>query len=393
MLTVHTNTPERIGGHTQPPRRIRVVEVTRSLNVGGLERVVATLASTLDPSRFDVSILCLLRKGSLARELEHRGIKIYLASGDSGRTSYLLFLKVYALFRRLKPDIVHTHNTHAFLDGVLAAKLAGVRTVVHTEHGRQFPDKLRYMAAERLLSHWVERIVAVSAFTKAQLVKHERIRPDKIEVIHNGIPFHERQHDLFAIKSGLSLSHAYPVLGCVSRLSEEKGVRFVVEAMPDILSVFPRAALLVVGDGVLRPELEQRVRELGLETSVTFVGTQSDVSKFLSVVDVFVLGSISEGLPLAVLEAMSHGKAVVATDVGGVSEVVSDATGRLVAPRVPAAIAKAVKELATDPDRLAQVGARARTIYREQFTENVMVSNYQRLFMRCLGVHEPRTTT
>lgn len=387
MLTSDANAPCRPGRitHGRPGSRIRVLEVTRSLNVGGLERVVSTLASNLDPSRFDVSVVCLLRKGYFAQELERRGIKIYLASEDSQHTHYLLFLKLYALLREVKPDIVHTHNTHAFLDGALAARLARVPAIVHTEHGRQFPDKLRYMICERLLSRWVTKIVTVSSFSKAQLIQHERIRPDKIEVIYNGISFHDARHDVFATKSALSLTDSYPILGSVNRLSEEKGVRFLLEAMPEILVTFPRAALLVVGDGVLRPQLERRVRDLGIDAHVTFLGTQSDVSKFLSLVDIFVLASISEGLPLAVLEAMSHGKAIVATAVGGLSEVLSDGdAGRLVPPRDSTAIAAAVKKLSSDRGGLARAGARARTIYLERFTEKLMVSNYQRLFLNCV---------
>lgn len=387
VLTSDANTLYRAGGNDPKglPPRIRVIEVTRSLNVGGLERVVSTLASGLDPSRFDVSVVCLLRTGYFAQELARQGIRIHLASRNSQHTHYLLFLKLYALFREFRPDIVHTHNTHALLDGALAARLAGVPAIVHTEHGRQFPDKRRYMVCERLLSRWVTKIVAVSSFSKTQLVNHERIRPEKIEVIYNGTSFRDARHDVLATKSALSLIDSYPILGSVTRLSEEKGVRFLLEAMPEILCRFPRAALLVVGDGILRPQLERLVRELGVGDHVTFLGTQSDVSKFLTLVDIFVLASISEGLPLAVLEAMSHGKAIVATDVGGLREVLTDGdAGRLVPPRDSMAIAEAVKRLASDRCGLARAGARARAIYLDRFTEKLMVSNYQRLFLSCL---------
>src|SRR5436305_5299334 len=129
-----------------PGRRLRVMHITDNLGAGGLEQVVVTICRTIDRSRFDPSVLCLSFKGALAARLDDLGVPVFELPRTPGRPNYFAFRAVARILRDQRIDVVHTHNTGPFIDGGLGALTAGVRTLVHTEHGRVFPDKLRYMA-------------------------------------------------------------------------------------------------------------------------------------------------------------------------------------------------------------------------------------------------------
>ncbi|MBD0320264.1 MAG: glycosyltransferase [Gemmatimonadetes bacterium] len=368
-----------------PTKKLRVMHVTEDLGVGGLERVVATLCDTVDPDRFESSVLCLRELGAFADDLRARGFPVFLLDQTPGRTNYLSFMKVARLLREQRVDVVHSHNTHAFIDGGLGAALSGVKTIVHTDHARSFPDKRRYMVAEHVLSHLVYKIVGVSEHTSANLIRHERISPRKLTTIPNGIDGsrYAAAVDLPAKRRELGITREGPVIGLGARLMEQKGVEYLLRALPAIVSRFPGLTLVVAGEGPLEAPLKQLASELGMDGHVRFVGVRLDLAELLHLFDLFVLPSIWEGLPMVLLEALAAGCPVVATDVGGVGTAIEDGVnGSLVPPRDPDALAAAVSALLADPalrDRYREAG---RAVFRERFSAQAMARRYEALYSR-----------
>ena len=169
-------------------RKIKVMQVTHDLNIGGLQQLVGDLCLNIDKSLLDISVCCLRDVGPFAEELQKNGIKVYrIPPRPNNKTDYFSFLKLYNLLKGKQIDILHTHNTHPFMDGTVAGKMADIPVIIHTDHARQFPDKRRYMLAERILSHFVDKVVAVSESVKQDLIYYEKINSKKITVIWNGI--------------------------------------------------------------------------------------------------------------------------------------------------------------------------------------------------------------
>lgn len=365
-------------------RRVRVLQVTHDLGVGGLPRVVATLCAFIDREQFEVAVLCLNALGPLADELTSAGTPVQLLDQERRRPDYFAFLKVARLLRTERFDVVHTHNTQPFIDGGIGATLARVRTLVHTDHARNFPDKRRYIVAEHVLSHFAYRVVGVSEHTTANLRRYERIPQRKLLTIPNGIDArpYELPFDPTVKRQELGLSDG-PVVGFAGRLATQKGVAYLLEAMRLLLRRFPRLTLLVAGEGPLNPDLRRTARELGVESSVKFLGVRPDMPELYRLLDVFVLPSLWEGLPMVVLEAMAAGCPVVASGVGGVPSVVEhESSGLLVPPQRPDQIATEVGRLLDSSELRERFRQAGRVAFKQRFSAESMARRYEDVYLR-----------
>jgi glycosyltransferase involved in cell wall biosynthesis len=363
--------------------RIRVLQITHDLAIGGLQKVVVNICKAINRAEFDPSVLCLRALGPFARDIEALGIRVELLPQKADGTDYFSFLKVAAVLRRERPDVIHTHNTQPFLDGTLASVLAGVGAIVHTDHGRQFPDKRRYMWAERLASRRAYRVVGVSDTTSSLLALWERIRPPKLTTVPNGVECGARltPAGLSEKARQLGVDGTHPLLGVVARLSREKGVEFSIRAMPAVARRWPQAMLLVVGEGPLEAELRALVADLGLGAHVRFLGARADVAEILGMLDAFVLPSLSEGLPMVILEALAAGCPIVATGVGGVPSLLRHGTtGLVVAPADSDQLAEAMCTLAGDRRRRASFAKAGREFVGTGYSVDAMVRHYEQLY-------------
>ena len=387
--TNEKESPLTAGQPCLPGRPVKVLLVTHDLNIGGLQRVVVDIALNLDPARYTVSVCVLREGGAFEKELRDAKIMVHRVPATPGKVDYLAFLKIRQLIKDIAPDIVHTHNSQPFIEGALAGVFAGMPAMVHTDHGRQFPDKRRYMWMEWLASHVVSDIISVSDDNKASLVKYEHISESKIRVIPNGIDEkkYRIQVDRIAKRADLGLEpDVWPVLGWCGRLSPEKGLIFLIRALRDLSSSYPRLRLLLMGEGVLRNELEAQAEAEGVAPYVRFLGARADVPDVLQVVDVFVLPSLREGLPLVLLEAMAAGVPIVATDVGGNRQAVHEGqNGFLVPSENPAALAQAIRRLIDDETLRTQFSRQARQLFEQHFTIGRMVEQYDRVYKQCLA--------
>lgn len=372
-------------------RPLKVLQVTHDLRPGGLQRVVIDLAAGLKRLGHEAHVCSLRGSGPLAPEVRARGLTLWNMPWPERGVDRALFLKLMRVMRQEDFDVVHTHNTHAFLDGGLAALLAGVRGRIHTDHARSFPDKLRYMALERIMSLGYHKVVGVSEHTAANLRHYEGISASRLAVIENGIDgaWYRAERDRLdraALRKAAGLERFSRVIGLGVRLEEQKGIVHLLAALPEILRRHPDIALAVAGTGSLETDLRARSLELGLGDHVRFLGGYPQLTAFYPLLDVFVLPSLWEGLPLCLLEAMSLSLPIVATAVGGVPGLLADGrSARLVPPADPAALAAAVNALLDDFPAAEALGREARRTFDERYDSSVMVRAYLDLYRRSLG--------
>jgi sugar transferase (PEP-CTERM/EpsH1 system associated) len=359
-----------------PP--LRVTHVVTTLAIGGLEKVVLDLVRGRTQPAFDARVLCLDSGGVLQRDFAAAGVPVEVV-GIRGSVPQ----RIWRLARRLRvlrPDVLHTHNPQAHLHGAWAAKLARVPVVIHTRHGQDRVDRPALAVLSRVATAWTARFVAVSEASAGMSRELEGVPPSKLLVIHNGIDlerFPARGTAPAASRSrAVTVGRLDPVKDHASML---RAVRIVGDRIPDF-------RLDIVGDGPCRTELEELRTALGLNDRVRFLGYHADVAPFLSGADLFVLSSVSEGISIALLEAMASGLPAVATDVGGNREVILDGrTGHLTPAGSAEALADAIVRIASDPDAMERMGRASRRRVEEEFNLRQVVTRYEELYRRCLA--------
>lgn len=365
-------------------KKINLLLITANLGIGGLERVVVNLAQSINKDRYNVSVCCLKFKGPFADELEASGIKVYLIPQTSG-PDYFAFLKLIKIIKLVKPHIVHTHNLNASIDGIVASVFAKVPVKIHTDHARKFPDRLKYMAAERLLSVFIDKIVAVTNETKTNLIRYEKISSDKITVISNGINGEEYDiHiDVDKKKREMGLQGFKHVVGLGVRLTAQKGIVHLIHAAPAVLREFSHTAFIVAGKGGLLDSLKFEVEKAGVEKNFFFLGPRLDMPEILQILDLYVLPSEWEGLPLVLLEAMAARRAIIATDVGGNSMAIKHGeSGYLVAAKDPAALANKIIKLLGNDKMRESLSKYAYSKFSSEFSVERMVADYEKIYQK-----------
>ncbi len=371
-------------GPPGPPagtRRVRVVHVLYSFGTGGLEKGIATVIRHGAPA-FEHVIACLSRSGGSERLLPPGTpvVELHKAPGNS-----VLFLwRLMRALRGLRPDVIHTRNWSG-VDGIIAARLAGIRNVVHGEHGWEMQDPSgahpRRLRVRRLLSRWVRQYTCVSKAIERWLRDEVGVRRP-VTQIYNGVDTGVfRPGPGGRVRSELGLPADAFVAGIVGRLDPIKDHPTLFRAFSRLRESVPEARLLVVGDG---PERERLEREAG--EGVVFLGDRTDVPEVLRALDVFVLCSRNEGISNTILEAMATGLPVVATGVGGNPELVMPGrTGTLVPPGDPEALCAALGRYAGAP-RLARAhGEAGRARAASGFSVEAMVSAYEGVWRAVSG--------
>ena len=361
---------------TQPP--IRVVHLVTSLAIGGLETVVLDLVRCRRRDVFSAHVVCLETGGVLEEKLSALGVPVE-AIGTTGSVPRRI-LKLARVLRSLKPHILHTHNPSPHLHGALAARLAGVPVLVHTKHGRNFPNRRVRVATNRLAAWLSDCVVAVSDDAARVAREVERIPVEKVRLVHNGV-----DTTRFRYRGPRPNRDAFRAV-TVARLDPVKDQATLLQAVRLVVDKNPAFRLDIVGDGPSRAALEAQRTELGLDRHVRFCGYQSDVEPYLAQADIFLLSSISEGIPLTLLEAMAVGLPGVATDVGGIREViVPGVTGYLVPARSPEALAEAMLAIQADPLVIERMGQASRQRIEDEFGLAGVVAQYEAIYLECLG--------
>ena len=348
------------------PERIRVLHVVdkfgvKGSSIHGVGRLFAWWMPRFDTNRFDVRLIGLRGKDQSVETLEQQGVHpICLGKGKLDPTTITALV---CEAKRFGAQIFHLHGYGASNFGSIAASLIGAKTVVH-EHFVD-PAMPGYQAfADRFLTCRADSGIAVSKSVQNFMIAHRHFDPKQVQVIYNGAPLEQfvpsSDEVVLRLRTKLGVSPKHKVLVTIGRLDEQKGIRYLLDAVAKLGQSHDAFTLIVLGDGPYADDLKDQSRSLGIDSLVIFAGFQSDVRPYQTLADIQVFPSLWEGTPLTVFEAMAMGKAIVSTDVDGLGEVLTNGgNALLVSPRNPDQLAEALSQVMFDDSLAAGIAANA----------------------------------
>ena len=392
--------------YTRPHVRagpIRILRAITRLNIGGPAIHAILLTRALDDGTAFTSTLVTgttaPHEGDLADLAQARGVAPVVVPALGREISPLDDLvslaRMVQLVRAIRPDVVHTHMAKAGTVGRLAARICRVPLIVHTYHGHVFHGyfgaaKTRvFLTIERALGLATDRIITVGDGQRDEIAGYGVAPRDKLVPIRLGLelkPFLSAELARGELRRELGLGANAPVIGIVARLVPIKDHPTFLDAAARVRRALPEAQFLIVGDGERRQALEDLAARSGLNGNVHFLGWRRDLARVYADLDVVALASRNEGSPVALIEALASARPVVSTAVGGVPEVVLDnATGLLVPPGDPAALAEATLRLLADPARAAELGRAGRRHVYPRYDSSRLVEDMRDLYVRELA--------
>jgi glycosyltransferase involved in cell wall biosynthesis len=352
---------------------MKIAHVIDSMEVGGAETLVAQMCQLQRELGHDPQVYAIANLGALGKKMQAEGFRVEANIGSHLADSSLGFLR---LFRGFRPDVVHLHNPTPTIYAAPAARLASVSSVISTRHSLVGPPRNQTMERKyAMAARFCDWVVGICDATVNNVKDAGSAPPKKILRIYNGtVAVNAESEDRWPAKSGFTLLF-------VGRLEEVKNLPFLLTALRDAIAENPGVQLWIVGDGTQRGHLEQLSQELGLSSNVTFWGQQLDVARFFSAADVFVMSSVSEGLPMSLLQSFSIGLPAIVTDVGGMAEVVRFANAGATVPVTDSGAMKtAILDLAGHAREREQFSANAKAAFQSHFTLRAMVDAYMNLY-------------
>lgn len=366
-----------------------VAHVIDELPPDGAERLLVDLMRRRS-DRYRYVIVCLVRGGPLEADFSELGVPVVII-GRSHKFDLGMLFRLARWFRHEQVAVVHTHLFTADVFGRVAARLAGVRAVLSTSHNLNDWKRPWHRVVDRALAMLSSRVIGCTQEVGRTLVARDGLPPEKVVVVENGIDLHRFEHvDQAGVREELNAPLGTLLLGVVGRLHAQKGHADLLQALVEVQHRVDRPfRCLFIGEGELRGALEAEVADLGLHDVVHFTGLRRDIPRLLMALDVFVMPSRWEGLPMALLEAMACGKAVVVTAVGGVPSVIEDGVnGLMVAPEAPVAMAAALVECMSDEALRGRLGHAARACALQRYDVSRALASYEGLYDDALG-HQP----
>lgn len=350
-----------------------MVQVAATLQIGGSEQLASMIGRGLDPGRFESVFVAVGADGPIGEMLRQDGYKVTAFERQEGLDLRLL-VRIWRYFRQIRPAIVQTHHVASLIYGGIPAWLVGAK-IVHTEHEintfRQYPRQLSWL---RRLSAIVARFVAIDPSIADFLTESAGIEPSRIQVIRNGI-------DLERFRPAPPNSHERFTIGWLARLDPPKRPDVLIEALRLLKARGHRVSLRVIGPGSLCEALHHAVKSDGLEREVEILGPRTDVAEQLRQLDVYVLVSDAEGLPISVAEAMACGLPVIASAVGGIPTLLTPGVnGLLLQNNESTELADLLEGLIGDAALRARLGECARRTIAEQFDLAITTAAYANLF-------------
>lgn len=364
---------------------INVLRIVPSLQIGGIGKTLLDLLPRLDKNKYNVSVCCLYRRDVLADAMEKAGIRVFCLDMKAKLDINLKYLtgiiRLVNLLKRENIKIVHTHVYKASTPGRIVAILARVPIII--AHEDDLLLRKNEMGLENFLAKFTDSIIAVSGAVRDFYVEKVNIPEGKISMIYNGVDLEKfnEKIDINKKKEELGIPGFCKVIGTVGRLTKVKGHIFFLQSAKIVKEKMKDTKFLVVGGGSILQELKDYSSQLDITKDVIFTGAREDIPELLSVMDIFVLPSISEGLSVTILEAMAETKPVVASSVGGIPEIIQDGiNGFLVPSRSPEALAEKILFLLKNEEIACKIAKNGKETVGSRFTLEKMVSDTEFLY-------------
>jgi glycosyltransferase involved in cell wall biosynthesis len=385
-------------------KKIKVLQIIESTGKSGPRYLLGSLAHNLNKDDFQLEVVCsTLRDKDFEQDIQKmqkKGIRvkvIQMKREISPLGDLFAFFKLCFHIKRGNYDIVHTHSSKAGFLGRLAARLIGVRAVIHTPHCFCFMaedmngiKKQFYFHVEKFAAFFCDRLIAVSDFQRQDMLKMRLTDPRKVLTIENGVDsgtFSNNGFDILKKKNELGLNNGSIILGAVGVLNESKGHRYLIEAVSKIVQTGLDVRLLIAGEGPLRKQLEALSRDLGLDSRVRLLGFREDIPELLALMDIFVFPSLWEGMSLALLEAMAVGLPIISTDVHGAVDLIRDnKSGILVQKKDTRGLVKAIRHLVSNPNETKKMGQEARRLVHSNYTLERQIGKLESLYKSIIHI-------
>lgn len=385
-------------GISEQTKKIKILYLTTSSIISGAEQVILSQVKGINRKIIDIEVCTLSSKGELHDELDKLEVKNYNLDLKNWLYMPIAVYRLYRLLKKERYDILNTLLFHASVIGICIGKIAKVPYIIESRQYADFMYKYNFklkQIIDRMVSQKVDHIIACSNAAKEIITNHERVDTRKITVIYNGTSINKfklqsiKQRE--QIRKTLGIEDKI-VLSFTARLRPAKGHKYLLEAISIIKNQYPRVVLLLIGDGVLRYELDTLTRQLNIESNVRFLGQRTDIPDLLSVTDIYVHSSVEEGFGIAIIEAMAAGLPVVATNVGGIPEIITNnINGILVPSENPQAFVDSISYLIEHPKNRKILAEKGKQHVETTFTDDVMIKKYMEVYVKIISSNSVTT--
>ncbi len=370
-------------------RRFRVLHVIDSLDLGGAQSVLMNLIRHADRSLFDMEVATMSGRGVYWDRVQALGVPMHSLSFARFVPLYVPSMLLLCLKRRY--DIVHTHLIGANVIAKPLAALCGVKVRINHDHcnDKASDPRIWVPMADKMSNRLSTHVIAVSQSTRDYLIEHERMAPDRVTTIHNGVDldvFHPRREQRAAARQRLALPADAFIVAGIGRLSYQKNFSLFIQVAAAVLARRPNAYFVIAGTGPEEQQLRDRATQLGIDQRLRFLGYVGDMPNFYPAVDALLLTSRYEGLPITILEAMATGITIVSSMLDGVAEIMRDGEdGALVAASDTDGFVRRLCELMDRPDVLARRAAAALNKVQTGFSAQSVARAVEDVYLKCLG--------
>jgi len=379
-----------------------ILFVIDNLTFGGGERVFSQVIRGLNKERFGVFVASS-PGGKFEKKVAEVGMKIEPVDMTS-RYNLGTISQLKRIIKTKDVQIVHSQGARADFFARIAARIANAPITISSMamlvegYDVGILRKNLYVLIDRWTERWVDKFIVLSEALRRALIEGHKIPPEKVVKIYNGIELDEYNPGLkearskkLEVRRELGLENDVPVIGAIGRLVWQKGFEYLIQAIPKVIEVFPETRFLIVGEGPLKDKLKVKGEKLKVADSIIFAGFRSDIKEILTSVDLLVMPSLLEGLPMVLLEGMAMAKPIVATKIEGITEVLENGkTGLLVLPKNTDSLAEAIIQILNDKTKSNLLGQNARKMVEEKFSVEKMVEQIERLYEGLLkekGLH------
>ena len=372
-------------------RKFRICHVQLLPLLSGVQNIMIHLLDHLDRSQYDITVISAPDGPMIVKlnEMDIRHVAFPNLIQKINFNDIRIFIQFYKFFRKERFDIVHTHSSKTGFFGRIAAKLAGVKIIIHTIHGfpfHSFQSKiviLFYQNLERIAGVFCDKAVSVNAFERELAIQKNLINEKKIITIYNGIQGLDSRNPIQ--REELDIDKNDIIVGSVSRFSEQKNILNLIKVAIDSVKQSPRITFIFIGDGEHFSQAKQLVKAAGAEDSIRLMGWKSNVADWYELFDIVVLYSKWEGLSLTILEAMSMKKPLIVSNVKGNNElIVEGKNGYLIQINNHQDLTKKIISLSKDTQKQIMFGAESYKIFLEKYTIERFVDSYLELYQKLI---------